>query len=381
MSVGAPRTADRRPGTTKGDSLTSPAFSLALDARRWGRTGIGRYQSELYRALRGCAPQVRLTFLGGRPAAEAAAALGARHLPFDAPLYSPAEQLFGGRAMRRASADLYHYPHYAVPYATPRPYVVSVMDLIHFTFPEQFGRAKVVVGRRVLRRAVSGAARVLCISDATRRDLLHIVPSAGHKVDVVHLGVSDRFRPAPPDEVDAVRRRLGVGRYVLSTGDRAPYKRYDVTVRAFERLRARDAGLGLVVFGERGPSGVADPPGTVRLGYVTDEELVGLYSGAVCLLFPSAYEGFGLPPLEAMACGCPVVCGRGSSLDEVCGGAAMQVEAADDREVADAAWVLVSDDTVRLDVAARGRAHASRFTWDRTARETLEAFSRALAPR
>ena len=357
-----------------------PAFSLALDARRWGRTGIGRYQSELYGALRACAPHLRLTLLGGQAAKDAAGALAARHLPYRAPLYSLAEQVLGGRAMRGAAADLCHYPHYAVPYATPRPYVVSVMDLIHFKFPEQFGRAKAALGRMVLSRAARGAARVICISDATRRDLLDVVPSVEGKVDVIHLGVSDRFAPAPAPVVEALCRRHGLDRYVLSAGDREPYKRYDVAVRAFERLRAREASLQLAVFGERGPSGVTDPPGTVRLGYVPDEELVALYSGARCLLFPSAYEGFGLPPLEAMACGCPVVCGRGSSLDEACGGASMQVDASDAAEVADAAWVLVSDERARAEMVVRGRARATQLTWERTARLTLETFARALAP-
>jgi glycosyltransferase involved in cell wall biosynthesis len=360
-------------------SSLPPAASIALDARRWGRTGIGRYQSELYVALRAVAPQLRVTLLGGQAAAGAAAELGARHLRYDAPLYSLSEQWRGGQVMREAAADLYHYPHYAVPYTTPAPYVVSVMDLIHFRFPEQFGRAKVLVGRGVLSRAVRRAARVICISEATRRDLVDLEPTVAAKTDVIHLGVANRFSPAPAPAVEALRQRHGLGRYVLSAGDREPYKRYDVTLRAFERLRARAPDLQLVVFGERGPSGIGDPPGTIRLDYVSDADLVLLYSGARCLLFPSAYEGFGLPPLEAMACGCPVVCGRGSSLDEVCGGAAAQVDATDAADVADAAWVLVSDDRVRGEAVARGRVHAARFTWERAADRTLESFARALA--
>lgn len=355
-----------------------PGFSLALDARRWGRTGLGRYQSGLYPALRAAAPGVPMTLLGGPAAATAAAGLHAAFLPYDAPLYSVSEQLFGGRVMARAGARLYHFPHYAVPLAPPHPYVVSVMDLIHFKFPEQFGRARVALARHVLGRAVRGAARVLCISDATRRDLLALEPTVAGTTDVVHLGVAPRFEPAPAEAVDAVRRRHGLDRYVLSSGDREPYKRYDVAARAFDRLRAHDPQLQFAVFGERGPSGVADPPGTVRLDYVSDDDLVALYSGARCLLFPSAYEGFGLPPLEAMACGCPVVCGRGSSLDEVFGGVAMQVDASDAAEVADAALVLVSDERARREAAARSIAHAVRFTWARTASLTLEAFALAL---
>ena len=357
---------------------STDTFSLALDARRWGRTGLGRYQSELYRAFRACAPGVRLTLAGGPAARAAAAELHAGHVPYDSGLYSVSEQLLGGRAMRAAAADLYHFPHYAVPFAAPQPFVVTVLDLIHFRFPRLFGRAKVAIAQRVLERAVTRAARVICISESTRRDLLAIVPSVRERAHVIHLGVSGRFAPSSPEAVEAARRKLGVQRFVLSAGDREPYKRYDVAAAAFDRLRARDAALHFVVYGERGPSGVADPPGTVRVERLSDEELVTLYSGAECLLFPSSYEGFGLPPLEAMACGCPVVCGRGSSLDEVFAGAALQVNAADAAEVADAAWLLVSDSDARAAAIARGRAHAARFTWRATALRTLDVFRLAL---
>jgi glycosyltransferase involved in cell wall biosynthesis len=353
-------------------------FSVALDARRWGRTGLGRYQSELYRALRSSAPGLRLTLAGGEAAATAAASLGAHHLQYDAPLYSPTEQLFGGRTLRAAAADLYHFPHYAVPFSAPRPFVVSVLDLIHFQLPDLFGRAKVAVARRVLQRAVTRAARVICISEATRRDLVRLLPAVEDRTHVIHLGVSARFAPASLGIVDALRRKLGVRRYVLSAGDREPYKRYDVAAAAFERIRAWDASLSFVVFGERGPSGVGDPPGTVRVDYVSDDDLVALYTGAECLLFPSAYEGFGLPPLEAMACGCPVVCGRGSSLDEVFADAATQVDAANAAEVADAAWLLLSDRDARADAARRGRTRAASFQWSDTARKTLDVFALAL---
>jgi alpha-1,3-rhamnosyl/mannosyltransferase len=360
-------------------SLPSPApFSIALDARRWGRTGLGRYQSELYRALHAVAPDLRLTLAGGDHAAAVAATLGARHLRYDPPLYSLREQLLGGRTIATAGADLYHFPHYAVPFSAPCPFVVSVLDLIHFRFPELFGQAKVAVAKQVLRRAVARAVRVICISEATRRDLVALIPDADSKSTAIHLGVAERFAPAPREAVEAISRKLGVGRYVLSVGDREPYKRYDVAAAAFERMHAWDPSLRFVVFGERGPSGVSDPPGTVRVDYVADEELVALYSGAGCLLFPSAYEGFGLPPLEAMACGCPVVCGRGSSLDEVFAGAAVQVDASNAAEVADAAWLLLSDRDARADAVARGRTRAAAFDWHTTARLTLEVFRQAL---
>lgn len=360
-------------------AAASPTLSVALDARRWGRTGLGRYQSELYRHIHREAPGVAIT-LAGAPRAEADA-LGARWLPFAAPLYSPREQLLGGRALRRAAADVWHFPHYAVPWWAPRPFVVTVHDLIHFRFPQDFGAAKVALARRVLARAVARGARIVCVSESTRRDLVALESAAAEKAVVIGEGVSERFKPAPPPQVEALRASHGLGRYVLSTGDRRPHKRFDVAAEAFRLLRERDPSLRLAIVGERGAGATADPEGAVRLDYVPDEDLAALYSGAECLLFPSAYEGFGLPPLEAMACGCPVVCGRGSSLDEVCGGGAVQVDAADAREVADAAWTLVSDPAARSARIATGLAHAARFSWADAARRTLDVLSAAARER
>lgn len=238
-------------------------FSVALDARRWGRTGLGRYQSELYRHLRREAPDAVLTLVGGP--AHQAAELGAACLPFTAPLYSPQEQWLGGRAMRRAAASVYHFPHYAVPRWAPRPYIVTIHDLIHFRFAQDFGAVKVSVARHVLRRAVTRAERVICVSTSTAHDLAELAPASAGKAVVIGEGVSEEFRPAPRGDVDALRARHRLGRFVLSMGDRAPHKRFDVVADAFRALRERDGALRLVVVGERGPAARPDPEGTLRL--------------------------------------------------------------------------------------------------------------------
>ena len=305
---------------------------------------------------------------------DAAARLGAKWLPYDAPLYSAREQLLGGRAMHRAGADVYHFPHYAVPRWPPRPYIVTVHDLIHFRYPDHFGRARIAMARRVLLRAVAGAAAVGCVSESTRRDLEAMAPDAIAKLRVTRDGVSDRFAPAGTASIEALRTRYGLGPYVLSMGDRAPHKRFDLVAASFQYLRGRDPALRLAVVGERGPSGVTDPPGTLRLDYVSDEDLRTLYSGAACLLFPSEYRGVRPPAARGHGVRMPsgvrarLVARRGLRWSGNPGGPRRpgnrrrRLAAADHPEA-------------RARIAETGLAHARAFSWLNTARRTLDIFA------
>ncbi|MCE5280379.1 MAG: glycosyltransferase family 1 protein [Planctomycetaceae bacterium] len=345
--------------------MTCPQ-TIVIDARLWGRTGIGRYVKELCTHLPRVDAGLRLVMAGAADEARSAGQVA----PYDAALYSLREQWWGGGFFRSLGpADLWHFPHYNVPVRPPTPFVVTVHDLIHFKFPQMFGRGKVFIASRMLKRAAGMAGAIICPSESTRRDLAEMLPQAAGKITVIPNGVSEAFRPVAADQIAAASKSLGLDAYIICMGDRKPYKGFKAARQCFERLAAEYPGLKLVSVGQRSDDG----GDIIQCGYVDDEHLRLLYAGARCLLFPSAYEGFGLPVLEAMACGCPVVCGRGSSLDEVCGQAALQVDVSDPAALAEAVKQTLRDDVAR-ELAAKGLAQAAKYTWGNTARQVASLY-------
>jgi glycosyltransferase involved in cell wall biosynthesis len=294
-------------------------------------------------------------------------------------------QLASGRAARAAGADLLHNLHYELPLRARLPQVVTVHDLTLLTNPEWHEPSKVRYFAWAMRRAVAAARRVLCVSATTARDLSERLGVPPDRIDVTPLGTA--LRPAPPDRVEAVRRRLGLdGPYLLGLGTVEPRKDLPTLVRAFARL-AGELPHRLVLAGLAGwgagaladavaASGVADR--ILVPGWVPEADKAALLTGADLVAYPSRYEGFGLPVLEAMACGTPVVTTTGGSLPEVAGDAALLVEPGDPDALAAAMAKLAGDPAARQAAAARGRARAAGFTWGRCADLTVAAYRRAL---
>jgi glycosyltransferase involved in cell wall biosynthesis len=235
---------------------------------------------------------------------------------------------------------------------------------------------------------------VIVVSEATRRDLLDLYAVDPERVTVIHHGVdTQRYRPAPDAEVARVRSRLGLGRpYLLFLGGIEPRKNLPRLVQAFASARAGADGHDLVIAGASvawNPEGrkelataLARIPGAVRgrirmPGYVDGPDKVALISGADALAFPSLYEGFGFPVLEAMACGTPVLTSDVSSLPEVAGEAAVMVDPADEASIAEAIDRLAEDQALRDRLRASGLERVKRFTWEETARRTVAVLHRA----
>jgi len=290
------------------------------------------------------------------------------------------------RLLRGAGGGLVHFPHHHLArYGRflSRPYVVTVHDLIRFF---DLKRLDVFIHRPNLRdrlllrldyAGVAGATALIAVSETTKRDVIRNLGVHEERIFVVHEGIDHaRFRP--------VERRLLNERYVLFVGSEHPRKNLAAVLRAFAALKRerRLSDLKLVKVG--GPGGSEAPfrartlalvralgldDDVVFTEHVPDEDLSAWYSGAACLAWPSLYEGFGFPPLEAMACGCPVVASTAGSLPEIAGPAALLVEPHDERALADAIRTLILDPP--SDLIERGLTHAARFSWDRTARETL----------
>ena len=284
--------------------------------------------------------------------------------------------------VRAASADLLHAPGYLAPVASTVPVVITVYDLIALRFPQWCKRSNVLNFRLQMPLSMRRARRILVPSQATRDDLVSRFPRAAGKVRVVPLGVDAAFQPcADPDRRAAVRRRYSLPeRFILFVGHNEPKKNLPGILAGYCELRKSGAAAPpLVIAGARGwgcaavdrqwrDSGLAGA--VIFTGFVAADDLPVLYSLADLFVFPSLYEGFGLPPLEAMACGTPVVASNRGSLPEVLGDAALQVDPSQPEALARAMRDVLSDAGLRQCLIERGRTRAATFTWERTARLT-----------
>jgi glycosyltransferase involved in cell wall biosynthesis len=289
------------------------------------------------------------------------------------------------RQVRRLEIDVLHCPIPLAPRGSPIPLVVTVHDAMQWDHPDWFPRMTRIYGV-LLAAALRRATRVLTPSTESRRRLLAALDLDPERVDVTPYGVDERFSPGPPSP--AILKDLGVPQpYLFTVGTFQPRKNLEATLGAFERLADAGADHHLVVAGARGWS---DDGLVARLerarwrsrihlvGRVSDDSLVTLYRGADCFVFPSRGEGFGLPPLEAMACGTPVVASRASSIPEVVGDAGLLVDPDEVAEIAGALERVVGSPSIRAELVRRGRERALGFTWARCAELTVAAYRRAL---
>jgi glycosyltransferase involved in cell wall biosynthesis len=299
----------------------------------------------------------------------------------DSPNYSVRELFAIQRQIDRARVDLFHAPHYVTPLTTI-PMVVTVHDLIHLLFPEATSSLLApFYAQWMIGRSVDRARAVLVPSNTVRTSILDRFPGAKDKIVVSANGVDAEFF----DEVDAELRDgvldacgLVQGGYFLYVGNDKPHKNLELLFEAY--LEAADSfpHLSLALVG-REFAGVPDLPHIVKTGYVTRDELRALYHGAFALVMPSLYEGFGLPAVEAMASGTPVIASTGGALPEVVGDAALQFDPSSRTLLIDAMTRLATDDELRRTLVERGHRRARSFAWRATARTTLETYRRALS--
>jgi glycosyltransferase involved in cell wall biosynthesis len=334
--------------------VTKPLVLIDADVLGRRRTGDETYVSQLLRALPGVSEDLRIAAITRDPSL-LPDGIEPVHLPVGSQELRMAVSV--PRLLRRMRPELAHFVH-ALPLACPVPAVLTVQDLSWERDPSVFGRWDLVTFKVFVRRSVRKARRVVAISERTKRDLVELYGTPPEKIVVTPLAPDPDFKPA--GEHDS---------FLLFVSAIEPRK------RPLDAIGAANAiGRKLVVVGPAKDAELASElarRGADVRGYVPKEELVGLYQRAACLLFPSRYEGFGLPVVEAMACGTPVVAAPEPALQEVAGDAAVFAD-----NLADGVRRALAD---RDRLSAAGIVRAAAFTWHETARLTAETYRSLLA--
>ncbi|MBN1936407.1 MAG: glycosyltransferase family 4 protein, partial [Anaerolineae bacterium] len=372
---------------------------LILDARTATPhfPGIGRYVTNLARALLPeLSPDERLTVLYDAAVNPAGSmqpwpvSPQFRVIPLSPSPFGLAQQWVIPRLLKQLGADLYHSAYYLMPYRPGVPTVLTVYDVIPLRFPAQSTLQARLLFRWATRLALRAAQQVVAISETARRDFIRHFRVLPERITAIPLATDPAFCPQGPQVVSAVRARYGLPeQFVLYLGSNKPHKNLVRLIEAW-KLATRSSQLAtfsLIIAGAwdvRYPEphrrvevlGLQD---TVRfLGPLPEADLPALYSAATVFAFPSLYEGFGLPVLEAMACGAPVVCSNTSSLPEVAGEAALIFDPYDTNAIAGVLVQLCADADLRADLCARGLARATFFSWQRTAEETLKVYRKVM---
>jgi glycosyltransferase involved in cell wall biosynthesis len=367
---------------------------IAIDARKLRDYGIGTYIRNLLRHLSRLDRSTEYVLLCRKEDCGIAATLGEnfRSVIEPAPAYSLQEQVRIPLALRRVRADLFHAPHYVLPPLTPCRSIVTIHDCIHLRFPQYLpSRAGHAYARGALWAATHQSARVLTVSEASKRDILQYFRIPEEKIDVISNAIDERFNTPPaPDDIERVKERYQLNDpFVLYAGNIKPHKNLERLIEAFHIFhRSGFEDVKLLIIGDEISKYATLRRAVHRLqlhkhvrffGFVSDDTLAALYRLAAVFVFPSLYEGFGLPPLEAMASGAPVVTSNVSSLPEVAGDAALLIDPYDTEAIADAIRRVLSDDQLRLEMRERGFVRARHFSWERSIGRVHDIYQEVLA--
>jgi glycosyltransferase involved in cell wall biosynthesis len=297
------------------------------------------------------------------------------------------EQLLAPLELARLHPSLLHGMAFTTPLLWGGETVVTIFDMSFVRYPERLGWSRRWYLTIFTRLSARKARRVIAISESGRAEIEALLGVDRSRIDVAVPGVSDDFRPAPRRDVKAFRTEHGLpDRFILHLGTLEPRKNLETLIRAYARLPQRHQ-VKLVLVGARGWQ--TDPlfrlignlgvgQDVILAGYAAPQALPLWYASAEVFAYPSLYEGFGLPVLEAMACGTPVIVSSATSLPEIVGGDGVQVDPADVDAWREAIATLLDAPSLRADLAERGRARALTFSWDRTAEQTVRAYRAAL---
>ena len=364
---------------------------LDISAAVHHRAGLGRYAESLTRALVAAHPDRYALFYNRERGIEPLA--GLEHLPTQTVAlgYKPWRLLVWLGQLARLGCDplvpdagLFHATEHLLLPLHSVPTILTVHDLIFRHLPAHHKPLNRWYLNLTMPLYCRRATHIIAVSECTRRDLVAAYSLPPEKITVVHEAAAPRFRPQPPDTVVAVRARYHLpDRYLLFVGTIEPRKNLTRLLSGFEAIHADGLTDGLVIVGKRGWlyddffSRLEQSPARAAVilpGYVPDEDLPAIYAGAQALVLPSLYEGFGLPVLEAMACGTPVVASNSSSIPEVGGDAARYFDPTDAEAIIEATGSVLRNATLREEMRSQGPAQVAQFSWKRAAQETLTIY-------
>jgi glycosyltransferase involved in cell wall biosynthesis len=369
---------------TRSSTSTNENASVTIDVRMARHAGIGSYIRNLVPRVVSLRPQWRFTLLTSECGmSDWARTPDARLVKTRSDIYSVAEQLELPRLTPRGT-DLFWSPHYNIPFLSRAPLVVTVHDLAHLALPQFYGGTiRTAYARAMFGRIRKIAREVIFVSQFSADEFSSRIGKPRHAT-VIHNAVGDEWRPSEQSEASPHPNP-----YILFVGSAKPHKNLQTLIGAFERL-APEIPHDLVLIGSIGGIRTTDNeavdrarsgPAAKRIVIIenaSDLDVRRYMSSAVVLVHPSIYEGFGLPPLEAMAVGCPCLVARAASLPEVCGDAAAYFRPADSGDLEAHLRRLLNDDALRARLKSAGLQRAAQFRWDTAAAETAAVLDRAL---
>ncbi len=369
---------------------------VAIDVRTvtQARSGVGNYVLNLLAGLRQVAPEHEFFLVGQRRNLEILGQgqpPGLRHqarLSHEShPWGDLWEHLWLPRVLGRHGVQVMHGPATLIPLAGDGyACVATIHDLVAFLYPETIPKKYALYMTWLMRRVVQRAQRIISVSQCTKDDLVRVLGVPSERIAVIHEAAQPGFRPLEDQAALArVRRRYGIDKpFFYHVGNVEPRKNLPRLLKAFLLLRQRLAGRAqLVISGQKGwltgqlhgaMSKLDLDEDVIFTGYMPQEDLPLMMNAALAFVFPSLYEGFGLPALEAMSCGTPLITSNLSSLPEIVGDAALLVEPRDEKQIAEAMWRVFEDAGLRQRLKLAGMERAARFSWPEAARQTMAVY-------
>ncbi|MBA2679278.1 MAG: glycosyltransferase family 4 protein [Ktedonobacteraceae bacterium] len=307
------------------------------------------------------------------------------------------EQFTGPAAVHKAGMDLFHVPYFAPPLLPRTPTIVTIHDVIPLRLPAYQPNGRVKAYMNLVARAAWRASMIITVSEHAKQDIIEVLKLPAERIRVIYEAAGEEYQPViDSGKLAEAQARYEVGdRYIFYLGGLDQRKNVPQLIRAFAQVyqQVGDPNLRLLIAGnpdkQKGPFFPDPRPVAAELGiteqvkyhFIAEEDKAAMYSGASLFVFPSLYEGFGLPPLEAMGCGAPVVCSNRTSLPEVVGDAALSVDPNDIQALVEAMWSVLTNSDLRADLRMRSLKRAQQFSWQKTASETVAVYEEVLVRR